>query len=136
MTNYGLKNCKKCGKVYSSPLDVCSNCRKEEEEHFDIIYAYLKEYPSATVEEVAVVTKVPEEQILRFLSEGRLSSSANAFAIHGKCLNCGVTIQRGNYCSKCITTIKLKANEALSQISERKESTKNSVHTLFDHEDE
>ncbi len=95
-----LRNCKKCGKLHYGTGRVCNECLKKEEEKFDLIKAYLKEYPDSSIVKVSNETGVSVPEIERFLREGRLevTTGMNDFL---KCLKCGSPIKTGKYCPEC-----------------------------------
>ncbi|WP_353947448.1 TIGR03826 family flagellar region protein [Sporolactobacillus sp. Y61] len=98
-----LANCIKCGKLFvrtSSPY--CPDCRKEQEDKFDKVYAFIREQENrmATVPQVHEATGVETELIYQWVREGRLVSSM--FPNLGyPCKSCGKIITEGALCPDC-----------------------------------
>ncbi|HAR64500.1 MAG: hypothetical protein DKM50_10165 [Candidatus Margulisiibacteriota bacterium] len=106
----GIKNCSTCGRVFSGPGDICIECKKAEEKSFEVVYKYLRDYPKATLSEVAAITEVSEELISKFVREGRIK--AVNLPITGSCIACGKSIDKGHYCVSCISKLKVATSQA------------------------
>lgn len=98
-----LKNCKKCGKLFSPNASekVCPVCRNEEEEKFQKVKEYLWDNPNATVEEVHEATGVEEELIIKFVKEDRLIAEGIDIDMLLECERCGTQIKSGRFCESC-----------------------------------
>lgn len=98
-----LKNCKKCGKLFSPQANekVCPVCRDEEEEKFKKVKEYLWDNPNASVEEVHEATGVEEELIIKFVKEDRLIAEGIDVDIMLECERCGTQISSGRFCESC-----------------------------------
>ena len=69
-----IRNCQKCRKIfmYSTGPHICPACREIEEKDFERVRVFVRDYPGATIQEVAQATEVSMQLIYRFLKEGRL----------------------------------------------------------------
>ncbi len=98
-----VRNCRKCGKIftYLGGTLICPVCKQAEEEDFKRIKEYLYKNPGAGLNQVSVELDIGVEKIKRFLKEGRLeivSADGNMFL---ECENCGKSIKSGRYCDEC-----------------------------------
>ncbi len=104
-----LRNCPSCGKVFVKiNRNLCPACIDKEEQDFEEVRKFLKEYPGASVPEISQVTGVDEDKILKWIREGRIDASYRVAAAV-TCRRCGASISLGNLCSRC-------AQELASQI--------------------
>jgi len=101
-----LKNCKKCGRMFSSVNGqlFCSKCRTSDEEDFKIVREYIYDNPDSTVVDVHEATEVAEEKILKFLRQGRLMLKGEGVGL--ECERCGKSIITGRFCDKCAHELK------------------------------
>ncbi|MBB5173765.1 TIGR03826 family flagellar region protein [Texcoconibacillus texcoconensis] len=118
-----LANCPRCGEVFVKALrSVCSNCYQEVEEMFRTVFNYIRkrENRTATMRQVVEGTGVSEDQIIRFIKEGRLKLSQFPNLTY-PCESCGSEIREGRICESCRTGIKsdLKHEEDLKAVEER-----------------
>ncbi|NLM05875.1 MAG: MerR family transcriptional regulator [Tissierellia bacterium] len=96
-----VRNCKVCGKIFNyDGFNVCRACRRKQDERFQRVKEYLREYPGASINEVEDATDVSSEEIMEFLREGRLEMDENS-QITLDCERCGAKIFTGRFCSKC-----------------------------------
>lgn len=98
-----VMNCRRCKKIFMySDIGprICDACKKLEEEEFERVRAFVREFPGATAQEVSEATGVPTHLIFRFLKEGRLEVSESS-PIALQCENCGVRIKSGRFCVNC-----------------------------------
>ncbi|MBS4535790.1 MerR family transcriptional regulator [Clostridium sp. D2Q-14] len=97
----GVRNCNKCGKIYNyDGFPYCSRCRREEEELFQKVKAYIYNNPDATIQEVSEETEVSTKKILNYLRQGRLEVKDGSNLILD-CERCGQAIKTGRFCNKC-----------------------------------
>lgn len=119
------KNCKACGKVFfSSGTGVlCQDCAKKDEENFQIVRAFLKEFPGSKITAVVEITGISEKKILRYLREGRLElmDISSDFLT---CVKCGEPIKSGIYCNNCykkygetVKSLFVKSSEPADDVS-------------------
>jgi flagellar operon protein (TIGR03826 family) len=97
-----LINCKECGKVFASAgTKICPDCRRSEEEQFELVKEYLWDNPNSTVPAVSEATGVEEKMIIKFIKEDRLQSEGLDIDYTLKCKSCGKEIESGIYCENC-----------------------------------
>jgi hypothetical protein len=120
-----VRNCRKCGKVYSylggSP--ICPACKQLEEEDFKRIKEYLYDNPRASLNQVSVELDISVEKIKRFLRDGRLEILSDDGNLILECESCGKSIKSGRYCGECERDL---ANNLMSAASEMKGGLDNS----------
>ena len=107
-----VKNCRRCRKIfmYSLGPQICDACKKLDDEEFEKVRLFVRDFPGATAQEVSKETGVPTHLIYRFLKEGRLEV-AESSPIALLCENCGSRIKSGRF---CITCSKRLANDMIS----------------------
>ncbi|HOJ40820.1 MAG TPA: MerR family transcriptional regulator, partial [bacterium] len=81
-----------------------------EEEEYEKVRKFLREYPGATIQEVSQATEVSQQLIYKFLKEGRLEVATDS-PIALLCENCGVRITSGRFCVNCSKRL---ANEMIA----------------------
>ncbi|WP_096437079.1 TIGR03826 family flagellar region protein [Alteribacter populi] len=131
-----LSNCPRCDALFVKSLNnVCQKCYREVEEMFETVYTYIrkKENRKASLQEVHVATGVDEEQIVRFIKEGRLHLAQFPNLTY-PCEKCSNPIREGRICNPCLTGIQsdLKQAESEKQLADRreKESRKVTYHSV------
>ncbi|MCI8805777.1 MAG: hypothetical protein HFE59_07790 [Clostridiales bacterium] len=123
------KNCKICGKIFSNPRsDICPECIARDEEDFQKVRLFLKEFPGSKIDVVEKYTDVSKKKILRYLRQERLelSEGANDFL---KCSKCGKPITTGVYCSECYVNFSKEINTLFKADTEKNASAK--MHITF-----
>lgn len=97
-----VKNCRKCKRIfmYTTGPQICEACKKQEEDEFEKVRLFVRDFPGATIQEVARETEVPIQLIYRFLKEGKLEVTEGS-AIALQCENCGARIKSGRFCIEC-----------------------------------
>jgi len=97
-----IKNCKRCRKIFMWAMgpQLCEDCKRLEEEDFEKVRRFVREYPGATIQEVSDATEVSQNTIHKYLKEGRLEVTENS-PIAIQCENCGARIRSGRFCPKC-----------------------------------
>ncbi|HHT88800.1 MAG TPA: hypothetical protein GX002_07310 [Clostridiales bacterium] len=73
--------CKHCNKLFRARHKAysCSECRDKDEDYFDKIEAYLKEYPNSNALQISEALGITAYQVLSYLQEGRLNISRGRF---------------------------------------------------------
>ncbi|HAI85812.1 MAG TPA: hypothetical protein DCL63_02335 [Firmicutes bacterium] len=105
-----LGNCTRCGKLFNRlSRPVCPDCAREEERHVDSVMAFLRENPSATIEEISQSTGVDIKIVLRLIRDDRLQATSAYTAVRN-CKACGAPLTAGHYCGYCLR----KFGQALS----------------------
>ena len=107
-----IKNCQRCKKIfrYSVGPQLCESCKRLDEEDFEKVRTFVREFPGATIQEVSRETEIATNMIYRYLKEGRLEVSESS-PIALQCENCGVRIKSGRFCSSCTNKL---ANEMIN----------------------
>ena len=97
-----FKNCSKCGRMfnYFSGEVICENCKKELEQKFQDVKAYLEENPRAGLREISEACEVSTKQLKQWVLEERLTFTEGS-PIQLTCENCGAKILTGRFCAKC-----------------------------------
>ncbi len=110
-----LKNCKKCGRMFSSVNGqlFCSKCKSSDEEDFRVVREYVYDNPDSTVSDVHEATDVAEEKILKFLRQGRLMLKGDGVGL--ECERCGKSVSSGRFCDKCAHELKNGFQAAFGQ---------------------
>lgn len=107
-----VKNCRRCKKIfmYVTGAQLCVACKKLDEEDFEKVRNFVRDFPGATVQEVSRETEVPTQMIYRYLKEGRLEVSESS-PIALQCENCGARVKSGRFCINCSKKL---ANDMIS----------------------
>lgn len=97
-----IKYCKVCRKMfqYVTGPQLCPACKKIDEEEFEKVRTFLRDFPGANMKEVADNTGVSPNKINRWLKEERLEVSEGS-PVALNCENCGVRIRSGRFCVEC-----------------------------------
>lgn len=97
-----LDNCVRCGKLFSRlSRPICPDCAREEERLASVVMSFLKDNPSATIEEISESTGVDSQIILRLIRDDRLRATT-ACSLPRSCKACGAPIDTGQYCGHCL----------------------------------
>ncbi len=101
-----IKNCRRCRKIimWTMGPQLCEDCKRLEEEDFEKVRKFVRDYPGATIQEVSNATEVSQVTIHKYLKEGRLEVTADS-PIAIQCENCGARIRSGRFCPKCAATL-------------------------------
>ena len=95
------KNCRICGRVFSHPRNtLCPECMIRDEEDFQKVREFLKEFPGSKIDKVEEYTQVSRRKILKYLKEQRIELAENSPDLL-KCAKCGSPIRTGMYCADC-----------------------------------
>ncbi len=107
-----LQPCSRCGKIFAYVTkSVCPSCIQQEEESFEKVKEFIREYPLASVDEISKETDVNPKLILKFVREGRLIPT-KGLATALRCRECGAAITSGTYCVDCTVKLQQKINSA------------------------
>ncbi|NLX64562.1 MAG: flagellar operon protein YvyF [Clostridiaceae bacterium] len=107
--------------MHTTGPQICDACKKLEEEEFEKVRAFVREFPGATIQEVSRETGVSTHLIYRFLREGRLEV-AESSPIALQCEHCGVRIKSGRFCITCskrLANDMIRAGKSLLESYER-----------------
>lgn len=124
-----LDNCPRCGKLFLKAFrDICPDCYKEEQQNFEKVYRFVRkqENRQASMQDIIEGTGVSEDDISRFIREGRLRVS-NMPNLGYKCESCGKTIKSGTICDDCKQQLakELQKAEEIAAIKERQRQESN-----------
>lgn len=119
-----VKSCKKCGKIfqYITGAPICPKCKKDEEELFQVVKAYLRENRGATMEEVCQATGASIKMIERYLKDGRLEVMPDS-PIALSCEQCGTKIRTGRLCDRCRAKFNAELGAAAKSLQEKQLKT-------------
>lgn len=109
----GLRNCKRCGKIFVyAGVPVCPECLEKEEAQYSKVKRYLDANPGAGVDETSEQTGVPPEMVIEFLRQGLL---VHATGPGGQltCAICHRPIIRGRLCPKCEASLAAAAGKGV-----------------------
>lgn len=121
MSYSNMRNCPKCGSVFTfvkSP--ICSKCQEEEQEIFESVRIYIKENENKTIKEVSEATGVSVKKILAYIKSGKIDLVIDGEKFRYPCKHCGKKIVVGNFCDKCAKKFK----EGLQKKTQQKEEKK------------
>ena len=79
---------------------LCPVCRKKDDEEFEKVRNFLRDFPGANMQEVSDNTGVSPGKISRWLKEERLEVSEGS-PVALNCESCGVRIRSGRFCLDC-----------------------------------
>lgn len=97
-----LDNCARCGKLFNRlSRPICPDCAREEERQVGVVMDFLKDNPSATIEEISQSTGVDSQIILRLIRDYRLRATGG-YSVPRNCKACGAPIDAGQYCGHCL----------------------------------
>ncbi len=114
MAGFSMRNCPKCGNVFTFvKTPICPQCQEEEEQIFETVRRYLKDNPNKTLQEVSDETEVSVKKILKYIKEGRIDIGDSTITF--PCENCGKEINRGKYCGECAKKLKNKFNSSFAK---------------------
>lgn len=73
--------CKYCHRVYKGHAKpyTCPECSQMEEDMFDKIEAYLKQFPNSNAISISQGLGISTKDILNFIDEGRLTINKGTF---------------------------------------------------------
>lgn len=97
-----VRPCKQCKRLfnYLSGPAICSACREKLEEKFQEVKNYIRENPTASLQDVSEANDVTVKQLKQWVREERLTFSDDS-PVGIECMNCGAMIKCGKYCDTC-----------------------------------
>ena len=121
-----LAKCPRCSRMFNKMHNlVCPGCQPAEDSDADAIRETLEEHPNLNAEQVAEVTGVDLNVVLRLIEQGGLAVASSLEASSIKCGRCGAPAISASkkLCQGCLE--KLNAEVAQAQrsvhLSERKQ---------------
>lgn len=123
-----VKNCRRCKRIfmYAVGPQLCEECKKLEEEEYERVRKFVRDFPGATIQEVSDATEVSMQMIYKFLKDGRLEVTEGS-PIALQCENCGVRITSGRFCINCskkLASDMMRAGRSLGETLGRKSGDK------------
>ena len=115
-----IRYCKECRRIFqyvSGPV-LCNFCKKKDDEEFEKVRVFLRDYPGATMQEVSNVTGVKPGKIHRWLKEERLEVSEGS-PVALNCEKCGIRIRSGRFCVDCSRSLAREMMQARSDLQHR-----------------
>ncbi len=115
-----IRYCRECRRIFqyvTGPV-LCDSCRKIEEEEFDKVRNFLKDYPGANMQEVSDATGVKSSKIYRWLKQERLEVSEGS-PVALNCEKCGIRIRSGRFCVECSKILAKEMMQARSELQQR-----------------
>lgn len=115
-----IRYCRVCRKMfqYVTGAQLCPACKQIDEEEYERVRTFLRDFPGANMQEVAENTQVNPNKISRWLKEERLEVSEGS-PVALNCESCGVRIRSGRFCLDCSKGL---AREMMNAGRELKES--------------
>lgn len=133
-----VTNCKGCGRLfnYLSGPKLCPECVKALEDKFQEVKDFLRNNPSAGIDQTSKETEVSVKQIKQWIREERLILS-EACVDGITCEKCGAPIQSGRFCANCKGEMTNNLNSAFARPQQAKKTEKqdpnrNRMHFLQD----
>ena len=100
-----IRQCMRCSKLFQyrgSPN--CPDCVRALDDTFLEVRHYLEDHPHATIDDVCEACQADENDVLRWLREGRLILSHDSSPLLA-CQSCRKPIQSGRYCETCAVNV-------------------------------
>lgn len=121
--------CRFCRREFSSfgLKKVCPECEINMEKQFQVIKAYINEFPDATAAEICDDLDIPSALLKYYLREERLEIKSNSNNFFLKCRVCNKPISSGRYCFECeigSARSNMKGSLAEAEIKEDNQITK------------
>lgn len=97
-----LQYCIRCQKLISSRLyPVCGDCLEQEKGELKKIEEYLLDHPTATTDMLQDKLGIEKRWIIHYIRERRVDLIKFPQLTY-PCKECGIGIQRGEYCPRCV----------------------------------
>lgn len=139
-----IRYCKNCRKMfqYVSGDQLCPVCKKIDEEEYEKVRAFLRDFPGANMKEVSDNTGVSPNKINRWLKEERLEVSEGS-PVALNCESCGVRIRSGRFCIECskglareMMNAGRELRDSLAKSRDRRGESKEEYGLYYKHKDE
>ena len=112
-----LSKCSRCQQMFNKRnISICPQCEPEEDADYEKVRATLEESPNLTPDQLAEVTGVELQCILRLLDEGRIASMPDikTNVVCGRCGAPAISLSK-RLCEACLQ--KLNSDVAKAQAS-------------------
>ena len=97
-----FRNCKRCGKAFSTMLDytVCPTCMEQETQRFNRTRDYIYNHGDASEEDIIEHCHITADELSRWIREEKITLGENS-NIKYPCESCGSLISGGHFCLDC-----------------------------------
>lgn len=119
----GLRNCKKCNRLFSAQEGqfLCSRCNDEVDDDFLRVKEFIYDNPSSSIKEVSFNTGVHVDIILKWIREDKIVLATNSVITF--CERCGEPSDGSRYCKKCVHELSLGLKSGLKDKSPSNQSS-------------
>ena len=125
-----LRNCKRCGAVFSQiNASFCPKCIQKEEKEYILAKQWLLNNPGHTIESLSKNTGIDKKDILKWIREERLEMTAAGEFV--KCKKCGKPIRTGNFCDRCKLGLSRDVKNGIKAIQEEKKAMPEEVKGMY-----
>ena len=120
-----LKNCAKCGRIFSPVRNekLCRDCKIAEEEKEREVLQYVRENPGVSMAKAAEAVGVDEDFIKRMSREGFFVNAGLNENFFYPCVRCGRPIRTGTYCADCLKSLRQETKRAAEAMHIRAKET-------------
>ena len=121
LTGPKLRNCTKCGKVFTSLRGekLCRECMDEAKEFEQKVVEYIRDNPGTSMKEVMAATGATDKMLKRMMQEGIFSNSGGGENFMYPCVGCGRPIHAGTYCTDCLSRLRSETRKAAESMQIR-----------------
>jgi flagellar operon protein (TIGR03826 family) len=121
-----LRNCPECGKIFTFiRTNLCPECQQKDEDSFNVVRKFIAQNPGVNIAIVSEQTGISEDNILRYLKDGRLTSKHITQTML-KCELCGCAISSGRHCQACQDRITAGLKKVINEENARQIAEMNS----------
>lgn len=115
-----LSKCPRCDNLYNKTEDmvVCAGCRADEEQDYETVRETLEEKPDLNAQQVAELSGVAVNCVLRMLETGVITSEATLLGENIRCGRCG---------GKAISATKRLCQACLEKLNQEVARTQKSI---------
>ena len=123
-----VRQCARCAKLFQFRGSLnCPGCVQELDETFTKVRNFLEDNPRANIEDVCQASGAEEDDVLRWLREGRLILTRESTPLL-TCQLCLAPIQSGRYCDSCSYKVIGQLEDTADHL--RKADGKKRVHVI------
>ena len=121
LTGPKLRNCTKCGKVFTSLRGekLCRECTDEAKEFEQKVVEYIRDNPGTSMKEVMEATGATDKMLKRMMQEGIFSNTGGGEDFMYPCVGCGRPIRTGTYCTDCLGRLRNQTKKAAESMQIR-----------------
>lgn len=121
LTGPKLRNCTKCGKVFTSIRGekICRDCMDEAKEFEQKVVQFIRDNPGTSMKEVMEATGATDKMLKRMMQEGIFSNAGRGEDFMYPCVGCGRPIHTGTYCTDCLSRLRNQTKKAAESMQIR-----------------